>query len=149
MSLTTDDKKYLERIQQIVRVLREVRDQGRLFDLGLWGTDDLENSDKDFPEGSCGTVMCAIGWVGLDPWFRRRGFCTTSYAPNNFEPQFSRNGYKDTSWEAVREFFDMSGTSAHNLFSERDYDEGYTVDDVIHNVQEYIEYTYGDEYVVA
>lgn len=149
MSLTADDKKYVERMQQVVRVLREVRDQGRLFDLGIWGTDVLENSDKDFPEGSCGTVMCAIGWVGLDPWFRRRGFCSIRDKTHLYAPLYRHQGYMDGSWEAVIEFFGMSRDDSYTIFTEGHYDDGYTVDDVINKVQGYIQDTYGDEHVVA
>lgn len=55
----------LERWKNVLRVLIEMTPHQRRkhFDMTTWG----ENTD-------CGTVGCAAGQCGLDPWFRRRGF---------------------------------------------------------------------------
>ncbi len=46
-----------ERLLQVVRVLEELPPEKK-FDLGTWY--------------ECGTVGCACGWAGQDPWFIRR-----------------------------------------------------------------------------
>ena len=147
---------YRERMRQVVRVLCEVKEQGRLFSLSNWGTDDPISIkhfilDGTIPEGSCGTVACAIGHVGLDPWFNRRHFMLEKYNKCEAEPTFRVNGrkYKYRAWYAVRKFFNLSYDDSENMFMERYYDDGYTIDDVIARVNEYISSTYGAEYVVA
>lgn len=54
----------LERWKNCLRVLRALTPHERKnhFEMSKWG----EKND-------CGTVGCAAGHCGLDPWFRRRG----------------------------------------------------------------------------
>ena len=147
---------YRERMQQVVRVLHNVKEKGHLFSLRYWGSKDPEVIAElitagDIPEGSCGSVSCAIGHVGLDPWFNRRGFRTEMYNVYDSEPVYrERQGYEYSSWNAVHEFFNVSAEDADRLFIDGYYEEGHnTIDDVIARVNEYISTTYGVEYVVA
>lgn len=57
-------EKYVERLKQLRRVVAAV--PRRRFDLNIIAR-----------KSGCGTVGCAFGHAGLDPWFRRRGLCTT------------------------------------------------------------------------
>lgn len=58
-------KEKLERWENALRVLRDMprHERRKHWDMSLFG----EKTD-------CGTVACAAGHCGLDPWFRRRGF---------------------------------------------------------------------------
>lgn len=58
-------KQLIERWQNVERVLRELPPhvKRKHFDMATFGY-----------ETECGTVACAAGHCGLDPWFRRRGF---------------------------------------------------------------------------
>lgn len=60
-------ERMIERWEQLIRVLRELpaHEKRYHFDMGTW-----------IMETECGTVACAAGWAGLDPWFRRRGLAT-------------------------------------------------------------------------
>lgn len=57
--------KFVERWEQCLRVLKALtpHERRRHWDMGWYGT-----------KTECGTVACAAGHCGLDPWFRRRGF---------------------------------------------------------------------------
>jgi len=97
--LTPD--KQLERWQNVLRVLKGLsrHEREKHFKMSEWGQ-----------KTSCGTVACAAGHCGLDPWFRRRGF-RLNFAQNAadgswyakafdpggaFDPEgfFGRRGYK-------------------------------------------------------
>lgn len=55
----------IERVENLLRVLRALtpHERKKHFDMGTWGA-----------KTQCGTVACAAGWAGMDPWFKRRGF---------------------------------------------------------------------------
>lgn len=158
--LARERKKYCERLRNVVRVLQGVKSSGKLFSLKYWGTKDEELiremiDDGDLPEGSCGTVCCAIGWVGFDPWFRARGFRTIieideefvwSFHDETFEPRYAHDGYIDPAWVGVRVFFDLTEHQTDKLFLDGYYEEGYTIDDVIQRVSEFIVTKYGEEH---
>jgi hypothetical protein len=57
--------KFIERLEQAIRVMRSLTPHQRKkhLDMRHWGY-----------ETECGTVACAAGHCGMDPWFRRRGF---------------------------------------------------------------------------
>jgi hypothetical protein len=61
--LTLDQR--VERWENVLRVLRALTPHQRKkhWDMGDWGR-----------KTECGTVACAAGHCGLDPYFRRRGF---------------------------------------------------------------------------
>jgi hypothetical protein len=58
-------EQLIERWANVLRVLRGLsrHERKKHFNMNWWG-------DKT----ACGTVACAAGHCGLDPWFRRRGF---------------------------------------------------------------------------
>lgn len=58
-------KQLIERWENCLRVLKALtpHERRKHWDMSWWG----EKTD-------CGTVACAAGHCGLDPWFRRRGF---------------------------------------------------------------------------
>lgn len=60
----TDAEKVL-RVRNLIRVLTGLtaHERKKHFDMGDW----LEKN-------TCGTVGCAAGFCGIDPWFRRHGF---------------------------------------------------------------------------
>jgi len=55
----------IERWENALRVLKALtpHERKRHFDMSRWGA-----------KTACGTVACAAGYCGLDPWFRRQGF---------------------------------------------------------------------------
>lgn len=133
---------FLERCQNLIRVLEEVRNEGRLFNLGVWMTTDPAEHLYNIPEGTCGTAACAIGWAAQDPWFIRRGLTlhlTSAGSDNMYEPILLRGKHcGNTHWSAVRIFFNMSSHEAHEIFSVGSYPEDVTINDVIQRVQQYI-----------
>jgi len=92
------EKKYIERLEQVIRVLEELPREKK-FDITTFMV--------------CGTTACACGWAGADPWFRRRGFKTEKYETLYEYDVFYKhmNGMN-----AVREFFGLDLTQSHHLF---------------------------------
>jgi hypothetical protein len=85
-SITPREK--IERWENVLRVLKGLTPHQREhhWDMESWGYNT-----------HCGTVACAAGHCGLDPWFRRRGFklnvnhpLMTSHAATDF---FGSPGY--------------------------------------------------------
>src|SRR6266478_9843916 len=58
-------KEKIARWEQVLRVLRGLtkHERKKHFNMSFFGE-----------KTACGTVACAAGHCGLDPWFRRRGF---------------------------------------------------------------------------
>ena len=112
------EAKYIERLEQVVRVLVELPPEKK-FDLTLWM--------------KCGTTGCAIGWAASDPWFKRRGLKLSSYMPN-----FQQRG-KPLLWEktAIKAFFNLSGDEAYTLFYPSAYARGSRYD-VIRRLNSFI-----------
>jgi hypothetical protein len=84
----------IERWQNVLRVLRALtpHERKRHFDMSWWGL-----------KTDCGTVACAAGHCGMDPWFRRRGF----------KLRFGKDAKIGES-PSVTEFFGFEG--AHGIF---------------------------------
>ena len=63
----------IERWENVLRVLEGLgpHERAEHWDMSLWGR-----------KTECGTVACAAGHCGLDPWFRERGF-TMNFAACN------------------------------------------------------------------
>jgi hypothetical protein len=108
----------VERWQHVVETLKRLTPHQREkhWDMSDWGR-----------KTDCGTVACAAGHCGLDPWFRRRGF----------KLDFVKCDCGDVGCETVKltdveEFFGVEGTDA--IF----YGSG-SVDDVIARVEQYVE----------
>ncbi len=138
---------YVERLNQLVRVLREVRDENRFFNLNVWARKNCNTTvETDLPEGVCKTVACAIGWAAQDPWFRRRGFCLVNKnSLGDWYPRFKFRGETKTSWSAINAFFDTTTYTSDKLFSGREYPSDYTIETVIDRVETYIKNRYGEE----
>lgn len=87
----------IERWGNVQRVLEAMpeHDREHHWNMGVWGE-----------QTTCGTVACAAGHCGLDPWFRERGF----------KMDFTENG-SDIS--DVMGFFGLEGSARIFLNSER------------------------------
>ncbi|WP_029310768.1 hypothetical protein [Acidiphilium angustum] len=59
------DEIHIERMRQALRVMREVVEQEKPFDISSWIRPHL-----------CGTVACASGYLQLDPWHQGQGLGT-------------------------------------------------------------------------
>lgn len=149
---------HLERLKQMVRVLRTVEQNEQLknsFDLSDWVAD--INIDADINESylelydntadneqmltiphNCGTTACACGYAGLDPWFRKEGFITDETGNVTF-------GVFE-SWGAVEKFFGLTEVEGVSLFSRYSYEETITPSDVIVRIAQMIQ-TEEPEYV--
>ena len=88
--------KYIERLEQVVRVLGELPREKK-FNLARWMT--------------CGTTACACGWAGSDPWFRRRGFRTVKTSDS-----YSIFYNEQYGFGAVKEFFGLESDKMFYLF---------------------------------
>jgi len=115
----------IERWEQVERVLVDMpqHDREKHFDMDIWGM-----------KTACGTIACAAGHCGLDPWFRERGFAL-DFIPCDCEmcrgkpPEYRFRH----SLPSVSGFFGKTGTEKifHN-YSQR------PVETVIAEVREYI-----------
>lgn len=83
----------VRRWEQTIRVLKELspHEKKNHFDMGTFA----HKSD-------CGTIACAAGHSGLDPWFRKRGFKTVF-------PLDDR--YSAHSTMGIASFFGATGTN--------------------------------------
>lgn len=61
---------------------------------------------------SCGTVACALGWLGLHPTFRERGLVTFGNLS-----EVKVNGQARYYDQAAAEFFNLSDADARALFA--------------------------------
>lgn len=107
-------KQRIERWQNVLRVLRALTPHERKnhWDMGHWGA-----------VTECGTVACAGGHCGLDPWFERRGFAM-------IQEVWGFNGWVHFT---PRDFFGPTGTARiFNDITPR------PVGDVIREVRDYI-----------
>lgn len=69
---------------------------------------------------NCGTVACAVGHAGLNPWFRSQGFKTNIQKGDvEYFQGDSWNGRH--SWQAIQEFFQISEKEALYLFARQSY----------------------------
>lgn len=129
----------IERMQQMIRVLKQVRANTKLaehFSLSSWiclesgfvtydslfGTMQQairEHKDPLDVVVECGTTACACGFAGMDPWFREQGF--------KFDFVNDRRGtiyfHQASGWEAVTSFFGLSYEEAAQLFYQESYSE--------------------------
>lgn len=108
-----------ERLTRLADFLRTVPDHK--FNLGSWRRDEdghegyrTTTSNAQLLDLDCGTAGCAVGWACAMPEFQTQGLNWGA-----FGPEFKTCG----GWNAVREFFDLSGDEAFHLFGESRYDE--------------------------
>lgn len=112
------EAKYIERLEQVVRVLKELPKEKR-FDLKNWM--------------QCGTSGCAVGWAASDPWFTRRGLKLGKAIGRMYPLSF--RGHND--WKAAEAFFNLSRGNTRNLFSTESYARGSRYD-VIRRLNSFI-----------
>ncbi len=105
------EKKYIERLEQVVRVLEELPKEKK-FNLISFMT--------------CGTTACACGWAGTDPWFRRRGFKTDKYrkSSHGYNVFYREKGRIFEGMEATRKFFGLNFETSSYLFIRSSYENG-------------------------
>lgn len=119
-TITTAQK--IERWQNVVRVLESLDKHQRTkhFSMINWG--DVTD---------CGTVACAAGWCGLDPWFHSQGFAMRLF---RHLPPF--RGYPkieiDYDLGDVEEFF---GTEGSRIFFDS---SARSVEKVLEEIREYL-----------
>jgi hypothetical protein len=103
----------IERWQNAERVLESMPQHERQhhWNMGFWGE-----------KTSCGTIACAAGHCGLDPWFRRRGF-KLDFAKRDNAPTISD----------VPAFFGFEGTQRIFLNQKRR-----SVETVLGEVRDYV-----------
>ncbi len=83
-------EKKIERWENVKRVLSglDEHEREKHWSMAVWGT-----------KNDCGTIACAAGHCGLDPWFRERGF-KLDFFPNSDLPRIGN----------VDRFFGVRGT---------------------------------------
>ncbi len=127
------EAKHIERLEQGVRVLRELPPEKR-FDLSCWNI--------------CGTVGCAVGWMATDGWFRRRGFklrrdgIISCYNTRRLGVEIGATKYVPVcgqwlEFRAVAHFFGITGGDAEYLFMASSYTRG-SKSDVIRRLESFI-----------
>lgn len=62
---------------------------------------------------ACKTIACTAGWLGTDPWFRKRGFVTTREGEIRLH---QRSVWEGQFHEAPGEFLGLSDDEARQLF---------------------------------
>jgi len=148
-----------EAFMHAIRVLEEVKANQiarTAFDLSTWldleDTDDYLDASKIalFDESlvaepfsiphKCGTTACAVGYMGLDPWFRSQGLQTHLTGELTYTDRLQdRTRFN---WGAVAEMFSISISDAEDLFQASAYDGAEpTVEDVLDRVRNYVQQT--------
>lgn len=114
-------EQLLQRWEQVLRVLKGMSRHTREkhFRMAFWG--------KQTP---CGTVGCAAGHCGLDPWFRRRGFkLQLELDPYSGRVESTSDFDSDVidffGWDGARRVFFRTGSSHKSVVK---YVEKYIVD---------------------
>lgn len=105
---TWDEK--IERWERAALVLKNLtpHEKRKHFDMATWG-------DKT----ECGTVACAAGHCGMNPWFRRRGFILKFFRASVWDDESSEyiSGWDSTFPQLTpTQFFGRWGTESifHN-----------------------------------
>lgn len=85
----------IERYEQLIRVMQALSPHARKkhFDMRNWG----QRTD-------CGTTMCAAGFAGSDPWFRKQGF---KFYKDRDEGVMTVKYQDEVGWDAISDFFGM------------------------------------------
>lgn len=87
-----------ERLAQGVRVLEELPPEKKVH-MNNWR--------------ECRMVACAGGWMAVDPWFNRQGFC----ASKGGSPVY----LGDFGFDALRAFFGIDSQVSSHLFAAEEY----------------------------
>lgn len=124
---------YLTRMDEGIRVMREVIAAEKPFSLLFWHMDEHELNEHFGPgwkhgiasgnmEHSCQTVACAIGWISADPWHRAQGLRMGAYEDGPHTP-FLRDRRTNrilTEWKAVSAYFRITIDEGEALFGSHD-----------------------------
>ena len=158
----------LTKLAEVLRVLKQVSEKQELtesFNLRDWmdgeSVDEevLEAQEAEFKEADqkgatlihiphkCGTTACAVGYAGLDPWFRARGLKTDNYGGISYHRRIQHEGLDISGgWHGVIQFFECTGTEARVLFDPDYYSEettnGGTLNDVIARIEQVLAGTF-------
>jgi hypothetical protein len=124
-------KPNLPAFRRLVKILNSKKVKAKKgFYLGSWGV-----------EGACGTIACACGWATLDPWFKARGFHSSSGDAKGYPLVPTFGTYADGSprigFSAVAAFFHISYEQTIHLFSAHEYARG-NLFDVLRRVTAFI-----------
>lgn len=82
----------IERWENAARVLQALPAHVKRnhWDMGIWGN-----------LTECGTIACAAGHCGLDPWFRRRGFTLNFDKKGNYDITDARSFFGGIGTEEI------------------------------------------------
>lgn len=120
---------YLTRMDEGIRVMREVIAAEKPFSLLFWHMDEDELNEHFGPgwkhgiasgnmEHTCQTAACAIGWMSADPWHIRQGLGKGTFEDGPRLPFFRdrRTNRILTEWEAVAAYFSITTDEGKALF---------------------------------
>lgn len=127
-----------ERLTTLAEFLRDKVPADRL-DMSDWVTDGPDGGS--FAADDCGTAACACGWATRIPEFAAAGFRLNTYRTAVvYQP--TPDGPRTTHWEAVFDFFGLSGRQATYLFSGRAYLGVFppTPADVAHRILRFVKF---------
>lgn len=114
-------RQRVERLAKALEVLSRVKpsqfDMHTFYDNDAMPDDRLRRTVHPPEKSPCGTVGCAAGWCGTDPWFRKRRF-TTDWM-GNVRYQTKDNRVKD--FTATLAFFKLNEGDACYIFSPDHY----------------------------
>lgn len=152
----------IEAMNQLIRVLTNVQNTPELaiaFNLDDWmstytkedyneltekyGGDFADDSKRIMIPHKCGATACAVGYAGLDPWFRARGLSTSIDGDVKYvlpgENEDDDGAYDG--FDAAAEFFGISADNAFYLFSDVSYADRSATgpDQVITRIKQMIE----------
>jgi hypothetical protein len=143
----------IERLEQTIRVLRELTPQGKGFNIMTWGTRTTGGKPNFKPVNlsdsadHCKTVCCAFGHVCLDPWHNNQGLTGDfTLSINNFREDL-RVTYKpnetNVSWgcgnmailEIIESYYSIGREDALELFAGDRYHEDAQPEHVIARIE--------------
>lgn len=104
-----------ERIAEAIRVMEEVRDGSKPFDMANWFERNSDPSD-------CGTAACFAGWLTRDPYFQALGLSVKIPAKPSYILGRAPTYRCEIGVAAIAELFDIYvGTAASVVFAEYYY----------------------------
>jgi hypothetical protein len=105
--------------ERLLRVADKLEGKGAYAEKGK-----IPKAEWDMLQWRCGSVGCAIGHCGSDPWFRRRGLTLTGRDgdPGIRGPKVRGiSAIFNDGFEAVADFFAISRSNAEHLFHAASY----------------------------
>lgn len=124
-----------EALENVLRVLEDVKNEDKNFDMALWFTNEYGNGWNwdDEIDHKCESAGCAIGWSANDQWFIERGL----YLVNNQFPDYLYGEITNTQWQDLAEFFKIPLHHVHLLFDIQ-LDDNNDIDNVIQRIKLYL-----------